>query len=97
MNVPRSCSIEDPRVNFKIKTYNEYKKTSVFTSLLKSIGESRLEEACHWTAELVASGYVIELFDKLLIYSSKNINIKNSKILTNITSKKNIKKKLIYI
>jgi hypothetical protein len=30
-------------------------------------------------------------------YKDKNINIKNSKILTNITSKKNIKKKLIYI
>lgn len=87
MNVRDASYINDPRNNYKIRTFNEYKKTDVFNSLQKTITESRLEEACHWAAELVASGHAGAIFEKLLIYNSKNINIKNPKLPTFLVEK----------
>ena len=71
--------IEDKRLQdqFKITTFSGYKKTEVFNTLFKSIENDRVENACHWLTELIISGYITDLWDKLVIFSCKIIHINN--------------------
>lgn len=83
--------IIDNRLNDKFKktTFSGYKKNDVYYALFKSIEAKKIENACNWCAELLCSGYIEELWNKLIIYSSKVININNPK-LPNFLYKKNI-------
>lgn len=72
--------IEDVQLEFPIKTFTGYKKISVLNELQKTITNSRIEELCFWTAELHCSGCSQLLWDKLIILSSKMININNPKL-----------------
>ena len=71
--------IEDNRLQdaFKTTTFSAYKKTEVFNTLFKSIENNRIENACHWLTELIISGYITDLWDKLIIFSCKIIHINN--------------------
>jgi len=71
--------IEDLRLQdqFKTTTFSGYKKTEVFNTLFKSIENDRVENACHWLTELIISGYITDLWDKLIIFSCKIIHINN--------------------
>ena len=75
-----NSKITDTQENFEVKTFTGYKKPSVFTELHKSILNSRIEELCFWIAEIHISGYIEMLWDKLIIFSSKLININNPKL-----------------
>jgi len=71
--------IEDKRLpdQFKVTTFSGYKKTEVYNTLFKSIENNRVENACHWLTELIISGYITDLWDKLVIFSCKIIHINN--------------------
>lgn len=71
--------IIDNRLNDKFNkiTFSGYKKTDVFNALFKSIDTNKLENAYNWTTELICSGYIEELWGKLIIYSCNVININN--------------------
>ena len=62
-----------PLEAFKDKTFSDFKKKDVLNSLFKSIDQGKTEEACFWCTECIVSGYCEELFEKLIIYNSKNI------------------------
>lgn len=70
-------TIVDKRSNFKINTFSGYKRTQVFKQLEKNIFNGCLEEACHWSTELVISGYYCELIELFSIIYSKFVNINN--------------------
>lgn len=69
--------IIDPRPleAFKDKTFSDFKKRDVYNTLFKCIDEGKLEEACYWVTECVCSGYSIDLFEKLVLHSSKIIHV----------------------
>jgi hypothetical protein len=69
-----------PLEAFKDKTFSDFKKKDVLNSLFKSIDQGKTEEACFWCTECIVSGYCEELFEKLIIYNSKNIHINNPKL-----------------
>lgn len=69
--------IVDTQEYFEIKTFTGYKKTSAFIELHKAILNSRIEELCFWISEIHISGYTEMLWDKIIIFSSKLININN--------------------
>ena len=75
--------------SFKLETFSGYKKTDIFKILFKSIETKKIENSCNWLIECIISGYIIELWNKLLIYCIKVININNPN-LSNILYKKNI-------
>jgi hypothetical protein len=85
-----SYKIIDNRTSDKFKkiTFSGYKKIDVFNALFKSIESKKIENACNWITEIICSGYIEEIWNKLLIYSFDTININNPK-LPNFLYKKN--------
>ena len=61
--------------NFKTKTFSNYAKKDVIKALNNSILNGLIEESCYWITECICSGYSIELFEKLVILSSKIVHI----------------------
>lgn len=80
--IPELYFLNDYRgVNqFKKATYNGYQKGDVFKALENSIYEGKIEESCHWGLELLVSGHLEELWEKLIIINSKLINLGNPKL-----------------
>lgn len=74
--------------NFKKETFSGYKKIDVFKTLFKSIESKKIENSCNWLIECIISGYIFELWEKLILYSIKVININNPN-LPNLLYKKN--------
>ena len=79
MEIPKEYQIIDYRSAnaFKKTTFGNYQKSDVLSAFQKSITNSNVNEACHWMVELLVSGYVDEIWFKLLILHSKLINIAN--------------------
>ena len=65
---------------FKQKTFSGFKKSDVINIVLKSIESNKLENACFWTTECIISGYSLNLWEKLLQFSSKVIHINNPRL-----------------
>ena len=88
--VPLSSKINDQRkVNdFKTLTFCGALKTQVLTALGKSIAEEKLEASNFWAFQLLLSGCITSLFDRLINISAKQINISNPKLPTFILNKK---------
>lgn len=78
-DIPDIYYIHDYRKlsEFKKKTFNDYQKSDVLNALQKSIIDNKLEEACHWGAELLVSGHILDCWDRLILINSKLINLAN--------------------
>lgn len=75
----RTDCIHDSRRDFSNLTFSGYKKNQVLQQLEKSIINSQIEQACHWSIELVVSGHYEILFEILTNIYCKAININNPK------------------
>jgi len=75
---------------FKQKTFSGYKKTDVINIVFKSMEENKLENSCNWCIECIVSGYSIELWDKLINFSSKIVHINNPNLPFYILKKNKI-------
>ena len=104
INVPKSSLIKDSRIiqEFKTNAFSGPPKSKVSSAMEKCIAEEKLEAANYWAFQLLLSGLSINLWNKLLNISIKQINIANPTLpifLLNRTKngkryviKKNIKK-----
>jgi hypothetical protein len=74
--------VKDTRLydSFKDRTYSDYKKSEVFSILFKNIEQKNLEESCFWLAECILSGYILDIFEKMVLFSCKIIHINNPKL-----------------
>ena len=84
-NIPTSsdvCSIVDSRIlkDFKEQTFGGYKIVQASAALDKAIMDNKLEPAMHWALQLFLSGLVHPLWNKLIAFASKSINIYNVKL-----------------
>jgi hypothetical protein len=68
------------RPDFKGVTFSGYKLGEVLSELNKSLLNTKIEEACYWSAELICSGHLKELWNCILTYYSKHINHTNPKL-----------------
>lgn len=64
----------------KKKTFSGYQKSDVLSALQKSIIDQKIEESCHWGIELLVSGMIGELWDKITVLASKMINVANPRM-----------------
>ena len=77
INIPENYKIIDKNTKYEKKTFSGYKKTSVFTEINNCMLDSRIENTCYWAAEIHCSGYTELLWEKIILFSSKYININN--------------------
>ena len=66
-------------LDFKKYTFCNYKKKDVISTLFKSIQTKQVESACYWFIECIVSGYVLDIWDRIIIFTSKVITINNPK------------------
>ena len=78
-NINKGSYIQDSRnlIDFKIQTFGGYAKNQVSSSLDKAILEGKIEASVQYGIQLLFSGCINNLFDKLIIFTGKNINIGN--------------------
>ena len=83
MDVPLPYLINDTRKaeSFKKQTYSGFKKQDVLNVLFKKLDENKLSEVCTWCVEIICSGYIEELWDRIINYYVKYISI-NSPLLS---------------
>lgn len=95
---PPASMIQDTRGlnDFKINTIGGHKRQDVMNGLDKAISQGQIEMACYWASQLLCSGYVTQLWDKLTTYASKNINIANPSLPQWISSKCRIWRNMIH-
>jgi hypothetical protein len=67
--------------DFKIDTYNKFKKKDVFKLLYSQLKNQNIDNSNHWGAELVISGHIVELFEKIIEFYITEISIKNPKYI----------------
>jgi len=72
--------IADTREKFKTDTFSNYKKKDVGKNLQNAIYYNRKEEAFFWTAEMLCSDMLLELWDTYFVLMSKYIHIYNPKL-----------------
>ena len=65
---------------FKSKTFSNYKKGDVTKELTNCLMANQYEQCHYWCAELVCSGHFEELWDTIISYTGKHINMGNPKI-----------------
>ena len=86
---------EDSRIQFGTNTFTNNKKIDVIRELEKCIYHQKINEAYIWTADLLCSGFLIELWNLYIHVLCKYIHIHNPKITLYIHKKFNEFKKMM--
>lgn len=75
-----SIEINDKREKFNNISFSGFQKSKVKSELLKCIDNSKIENSCYWSAELICAGHYIDLWNLLINYMCKHINLGNPKL-----------------
>jgi len=77
-----SANINDVRTEAQLRnpTFSKYQRSAVKKELLSGLQRGHIEACCYWSAELVCSGLLMDLWDVILHYASKHIHTGNPKL-----------------
>lgn len=82
-DIPKQYKIEKKK-NDKNITYNNYKKTEVLKDLEKNFFSKTIEKSIFWGAELIITGLIDVLYERILNFYISEINTSNIKLLEKI-------------
>lgn len=72
--------IVDSRVNFQSTTFSNFKKSHVIKELAKCMYYQKIEESFFWTADLLSSGHIIDIWNVYIQFICKYVHINNPKL-----------------
>mgnify|MGYP005839263273 CR=1 FL=1 len=77
-----NSEINDKRVkkDFSKVSFSGYKKTSVKKQLIQSILNNRVEPSNYWAAEMICAGHFLDLWEIIIMISTKHIHFGNPKL-----------------
>jgi len=74
------CNIKDNRKSFARLSFSNHKKSKVIEELISCLYYKKRDDALHWTAEMICSIYILDLWKIYIIFYCKYIHIHNIKI-----------------
>lgn len=79
---PNRYQLIDPRIpaEFKTHTLGGFPKAKVASALDKSLAVNKIEAACYWAFQLMASGMANAVWDKLMGILFKSVNIASPRL-----------------
>lgn len=76
-------------------SFSGFKKTDVKNTLVTSMYESKIEESCYWSAELVCAGHFVDVWDIMIYFFARYIHVNNPKLAIYIDHRLDIFKTII--
>lgn len=73
-------TISDIRDSFQNITFSNFQKSKAKKELINCIYNSKIENANYWAAELICSGHFLDLWDIIIVYSTRYIHYGNPKL-----------------
>ena len=88
MDIEQKKTIGNSEINdirtpsqFKGISFSKYKNTDVRKQFFDNMKKGKIEQACHWCAELLCAGHIMDIWENILHYVGKHIHIGNPKII----------------
>jgi len=75
--------INDVRTSthFKGISFSNFKNTEVRKQYFENMKNGRVEQACYWCAELLCAGHIMDIWENIIHYACKHIQLGNPKIV----------------
>jgi hypothetical protein len=79
--------INDTRTNFKVLSFCNYKVNDVKRELVNNLYQGVVESSCRWSAELICSGLINDVWDIFIYFFAKHIYTSHIKLAVYLSTR----------